>query len=101
MIKKKPIVEISIDDAATLLLFSFRYVCGRATYAPGLWVDIYRYVFPQLSEQQQTFLKDRLKTELKEAFRLEELNHEHLGWDCDSKLWHDFYNNYIKERSDE
>ena len=92
-----PKVKINIDDASTLLLFSFRYVCGRATYAPGLWVDIYKYVSPQLSEQQQTFLKDRLKTELEQAFRYEEHDPDYLGWKCDRDLWHDFYNELTKE----
>ena len=99
--KIPPKVKINIDDAATLLLFAFRYVLGRMTYAPGLWVDIYKYVSPQLSEQQQTFLKDRLKTELEQAFRYEEHDPDYLGWKCDRDLWHNFYNDCIKEASDE
>ena len=94
---KQPKVKINIEDAATLLLFSFRYVKGRATYAPSLWVDIYRQVSPQLSEQQQQFLKERLKTELEQAFYIEKFQPGTLGMDCDSQLWHNFYNDLFKE----
>ena len=96
---KIPKVKINIEDAATLLIFSFRYVLGRATYAPSLWVDMYHEIFPQLSEDQQRFLNDRLKSELEQAFHMEEISGHGLGMDCDSQLWHNFYDEITKEEN--
>ena len=94
---KIPKVKINIEDAATLLLFSFRYVRGRASYAPSLWVDMYHEIFPQLSEQQQTFLKERLKTELEQAIHIEETKGYGLGMSCDSQMWKAFYKELTNE----
>ena len=98
---KIPKVKINIDDAATLMLFSFRYVLGRATYAPSLWVDMYHTIFPQLSEDQQNHLNDRLKSELEQAIRLEEISGHGLGMDCDSQMWRNFYDEITKEKTNE
>ena len=97
--KKDCQVKISPDNAATLMLFAFRYVLGRASYAPSLWVDLYHDIFPQLSEDQQKFLKDRLISELEQAFQLAEIRSSTVGMDCDDKMWHRFYEELTHEEN--
>lgn len=92
-------INIETEDAVSLLLFSFRYVLGRATYAPSLFVDIFQDVYSQLDVANRHMVLDSIITELENAFRLESIKSTSLGWKCDSDLWHNFYD-MVKERKE-
>lgn len=94
--------QINNDDLASLMIYSFRYVLGRMSYAPSDWVGMYKYIYPKLDERNKELLYTRVKEELEQAFRIEEINPKSLGMDCDRQLWHDFYDYLLtlKEKKD-
>lgn len=94
--------EVKIDsyNCASLMLYSFRYVLGRMSYAPDDWVDMFKFLYPQLEDRDKDLLFERIKEELEQAFRIEEINPKSLGWDCDRQLWHDFYDYLLTLKED-
>lgn len=93
-------VIVGIDDAKFLLIASFRYVLGRQSYAPGLYEDIFKKLYPQLPTGLQEFIVHRLQEELGVALKDEETTPGWLGHSYDVEFWKKFYNNLKQLETD-
>ena len=70
--------EINDSELSELLVYSFRYVLGRASYAPSNWTEIARKHMRLLS-------RDLITREIDSAEREEQLGHK-----CDADMWTKF-----------
>lgn len=100
---KQKMIEISPDTAQSLLLYSFRYTLGRASYAPGHFQDMFDLIYPQLPEGIQKFLVERFLKELDEYFRYEEAESDLQLSNYSVSVWYGFNNKLkkLKEAMDE
>ena len=80
------------DDAKLAYMAMFRYAFGRATYMPGVVIEIIKANADTLTMQTLTLLDSDLKDEEKRYERLYKgKSSSNYGWECDRRSWIAFH----------
>lgn len=91
--------KITQDDVESLLIYSFRYVLGRSSYAPSQYQDMFSSIFNQFSEERRKFLVELIKRELEDFFRIAGIRRDRNDSSFDNyavNVWNDFYDKIVK-----